>query len=103
MGLSKEEAKAAREKIEKYHEEKAKELFDYVLVKIKEYEKGEVGIFELNHIIHIYHRQMQELFGYINYFYPSKSKMPILLKLIEEEEKGLGKWEPKIKQGDDDY
>ena len=98
MKLSKEERKEAREKIEDYHKKKQAELLDYVVKKIEEYKKGKVDVFEMDYIIHIYHKQSQELFSFINTFYPSNDRLHLLLDLIKEEEGGGDKWQPKIKQ-----
>ena len=98
MELSKEERVLAREKIENYHRKKLAELFEYVLEKGSKYKQGKVDIFEMDHIVHIFHQQSQELFSFINTFYGRNGSLPMILDLIDKEEKGEWKWEPEVEQ-----
>lgn len=45
----------------------------------------------MDSIIHIYHRQSQELYSYVN-SYSTGSGLPIILRLIEAEEQGDEQW-----------
>ncbi len=85
--LSKAERKAAHEKVNAYFERKQAELLEPVLEAIDRYRRREIDVWDVDHIIHIYHRQSQELYSYIN-SYSTGSGLPIILRLIEAEEQG---------------
>lgn len=96
--LNKTERKEAREKIEEYHKKKLGELMEYVFEKVEEYKKGKIDAFDLDYVIHIFHKQSQELYSFVNTFYPNNSELPKLLQLMKEEEEGVWKWIPRTKQ-----
>lgn len=98
--LSKAERKAARERIEKYHQKKLVELQKVVYDKFEEFYQGQIDAFELDYVIHIYHKQSQELFSFINTYYPSNDRLHIILSFIDEEEQGKWRWKPKTKMED---
>ncbi len=89
--LSKAERKAGREKVNAYYERKQAELLQPVVEAIDRYRRREIDVWEVDRIIHIYHRQSQELYSYVS-SYSGGSSLPIILRLIEAEEQGDEQW-----------
>jgi len=98
MSVLPKERKAARQKIEDYHQAKLAELQKFVHDKFNEFYAGKINAFELDHVIHIYHKQSQELFSFVNFYYEKNSHLEEFLDFIEKEEKGERCWEPEVKQ-----
>lgn len=98
--LNKTERAEARKRIEKYHQKKLADLQKVVFDNSQEFYKGKINAFELDQIIHIYHKQSQELFSFINEYYPTNDGLLIILSFIDAEEKGEWKWIPKTKMED---
>jgi hypothetical protein len=92
--LSKSQAQAARLRIDRYYEEKLAVLQSHLHEAMNECRRGNITVFELDHIIHVYHTQSQELFSFINMYYGSNSTLPTLLAMIDSEAKGEWFWEP---------
>ena len=93
--LTKTERVVARNRIENYHQIKLLELLEPIRQALSECDTGKMDVFELEKIIHIHHRQAQELWSFINRYYELNSALPILLAMIDKEEKGEWHWEPK--------
>jgi hypothetical protein len=93
--LSKKEREEARKKITAYHQKKLDEMIEEVYKSILDHKDGKISAFDVDHAIHVYHQRSQELFAFINAFFPSSSQLPILLEMVEKEEHGEWKWEPK--------
>lgn len=98
QSFDKEQCKAARKAIGDYHKKKLAELQKFVYDKFQDFYAGKIDAFELDHVIHIYHRQSQELFKFVNAFYGENRYLGMILKMIKNEEKGDYCWEPEIKQ-----
>ena len=96
--LNKLQRKEARIRIEKYHQEKLIQLQKYIHEGLDQLENGKSDACELDRIIHIYHRQSQELFSFINTYYGSNDSLPTLLAMIDSEENGGQAWEPETEQ-----
>jgi hypothetical protein len=92
--LSKRQAQAGRLRIEQYYQEKLAVLQSHLHEAMNECRRGNITVFELDHIIHVYHTQSQELFSFINMYYGSNSTLPTLLAMIDSEAKGEWLWEP---------
>ena len=71
---------------------------EFVFQKLNDLHKRKAEVFEIDHIIHVYHKQSQELFKFINTYHTRNSMLSILTEAIKEEEKGIWKWEPETKQ-----
>jgi hypothetical protein len=96
--LNKLQIKEARIRIEKHHQEKLIQLQGYILEGFNQLENGKIDAFELDRIIHLYHRQSQELYSFIDFYYQSDNRLQELLTIIASEENGGQAWEPKTKQ-----
>jgi hypothetical protein len=67
--LTKSECKGARIRIEKYHKEKLAKLQQQVAEALEECRNGKLNEFDVDHVIHIYHKQSQGLNSFINTYY----------------------------------
>jgi len=92
--LTKGERAAARARIEQYHERKLAALQAAVYAAFQQCYAGAIDAFALDQVIHQYHRQSQELFSFINAFFPSNARLLQLLALIDAEEQGEWSWQP---------
>ncbi|CAG0955636.1 MAG: hypothetical protein OIN86_06585 [Candidatus Methanoperedens sp.] len=76
--LTKTERKEARARIDQYYQKKLAELQKYIYESFREfYAAGKMNVFELDRIIHIYHKQSQELFFF---YYIDQNKQMTGLK-----------------------
>lgn len=92
--LTKAERQEGRQRVELYHQKKLAELMTPICQAIDDFENGRVDAFTLDHIIQVYTSQSKELFRFINNFYASNARLPMLLSLIDLEESGEWLWEP---------
>lgn len=94
--LTKSERAKAREQIGLFYAQKLaglqKNLFDAIE---KMRSAGEPDPFEVDDYIHLYHKQSQELYVYMNHLSLSNDHLRIWLALINEGEHGAEVWEPK--------
>jgi hypothetical protein len=95
--LTKTERKEARARIDQYYQKKLAELQKYIYESFREFYAGKMNVFELDRIIHIYHKQSQELFSFIT-AYNSNDSLRFILAIIDEEERGEWSWQPKTRQ-----
>lgn len=93
--MTKGERVAARVRIEQYHERKLAALQAAVSTAFQQCQAGAIDAFALDQVIHQYHGQSQELFAFINAFFPSNARLPQLLALIDAEERGEWSWQPR--------
>lgn len=93
--LTKAERAAARERIGQYHERKLAALQAAVYAALQQCQTGVMDPFALDQVIHEYHRQSQELFTFINTYFPPNVRLPQLLALIDAEERGEWSWQPR--------
>lgn len=92
------ERKKVRQYIETYHQNKLKDLQQFVFKKFKEFYQGKIDAFDLDQVIHAYHQQSRELFKFINTYYTRSASLEMLLDLIEQEKRGEWIWQPKTQQ-----
>jgi hypothetical protein len=95
--LTKSERKEARIRIDRYYQNKLKELQKYVYEAFERQYAGKLSVSELDHVIYIYRKQSKELFSFV-YRSDSNKDLPIILAFIDVEEKGEWEWQPDIKQ-----
>lgn len=95
--LTKTERKEARARIDQYYQKKLAELQKYIYESFEEFCAGKMNVFELDRIIHIYHRQSQELFSFIT-AYNSNDSLRFIHAIIDAEERGEWSWQPKARQ-----
>ncbi len=95
--LTKAERKEARARIDQYYQNKLFELQKYIYESFGEFYGGKMNAFELDRIIHIYHKQSQELFSFIT-SYNSNDSLRFILAIIDAEERGEWSWQPKTQQ-----
>ncbi|MCE8422562.1 MAG: hypothetical protein J5U17_06755 [Candidatus Methanoperedens sp.] len=95
--LTKTERKEERARIDQYYQKKLAELQKYIYESFGEFYAGKMNVFELDRIIHIYHKQSQELFSFIT-AYNSNDSLRFILAIIDAEERGEWSWQPKTRQ-----
>ena len=96
--LTKAQRIAGRHRMELYHQKKLAELMVPVRQAIDAFDRGEIDAFSLDHTLKLYIRQSRELYSFVNSYYGSNSKLPILLSLIDTEERGEEVRSPKTSE-----
>ena len=100
MSLTKQERKLLRERLEKFHQEKLIELQEFIFKRFEDFHKGIINVFDLDRVIHIHHKQSQELFSFVNRYYTSNSMLDLLARMEESQKYDIWSWEPRISQED---
>ncbi|HUD07205.1 MAG TPA: hypothetical protein VMR34_04940 [Candidatus Saccharimonadales bacterium] len=85
---SKSEAKASRQEIEDYWQQKLEEAQASIRKALKEFDKGKINAFDVDHVINEYHKQSKNIYSFLNMYKWSNDNLPKILKMIQEEEKG---------------
>ena len=93
--MTKGERAAARARIAQWHERKLAALQAAVYTACQRCQAEAIDAFAVDQVIHEYHRQAQELFTFINTYFPSNARLPQLLALIDAEERGEWSWQPR--------
>ena len=93
--MSKAERKAARERLNAYYLRKQQELLAPVIEAIDRYRRGEIDAWEMDYIIHVYHRQSQELYSFAGDVSGGQLGMMIYIIEREEENPEENSWRPK--------
>jgi hypothetical protein len=91
---TKAEQAAVRQQISLYYERKLASLQAALLKAITLDSPGKLSPFEIDEYIHCYHKQSQELYVYLDYRSPSNPALPMWLKAIDEDERGISVWQP---------
>ena len=93
--LTPSERKIVREQIGFYYEKKLAGLQEKLFATLELHTPGKLDPFEIDQYIHLYHRQSQELYKYINYYHSfSNDSLPEWLRDMDDEERGIRVWEP---------
>ena len=83
-----------RQQISLYYERKLANLQAVLLKAITLDTPGKLSPFEIDEYIHCYHKQSQELYVYLDYRSTSNPVLPMWLKAIDEDERGISVWRP---------
>ncbi len=91
---TKAERASARQQISRYYERKLASLQTVLFEAIARDVPEKLNSFEIDEYIHRYHKQSQELYVYMNYRSPSNEALPMWLRAIDEDERGVAVWQP---------
>lgn len=91
---TKAERASARQQISLYYERKLANLQTALFEAIALDSPGKLSPFEIDEYIHRYHKQSQELYVYLDYRSSSNPALPMWLKAIDEDERGISVWQP---------
>jgi hypothetical protein len=91
---TKAERAAVRQQISLYYERKLASLQAALLKAIALDSPGKLNPFEIDEYIHRYHKQSQELYVYLDYRSTSNPALPMWLKAIDDDERGISVWQP---------
>jgi hypothetical protein len=95
--LTKAERAIAREQISLYYAKKLADLQQNLFEALEGRHTGVLDPFEVDQYIHLYHKQSQELYVYINYRSHSNESLPLWLAAIDEDEQGIRVWQPETR------
>lgn len=88
------ERASARQQISRYYERKLADLQAALFEATASNGPDKLRPFEIDEYIHRYHKQSQELYAYIHSHSFSNEDLPIWLRIIDEDERGIAVWQP---------
>ncbi|MFX0578770.1 hypothetical protein [Nocardia nepalensis] len=90
---TKAERRAAREQVAAYHEERLGELIEHVGQALDRFRMGELDAFEVDALVHQYHRAAQQLWGFCGQSGAYAETTAYLIQRMADEGKAIDWWQ----------